>query len=67
MKSEFFKGDVKDVCAELKKELERCGNMKVEQWLSLRKLEKTEAKQFGISVENFRKIIKKIKKYHKNI
>lgn len=54
-----MKGDVKDVCAELKKELERCGNMKVGQWLSLRKLELAEAKQFGVDVKDFRKIIKK--------
>ena len=55
MKGEFFKGDVKDVCAELKKELERCGNIKVGQWLSLRKLELAEAKQFGVYVKELRK------------
>lgn len=59
MKGEFFKGNIKDVCAELKKELERCGNMKVGQWLSLRKLELAEAKQFGVDVKDFRKIFKK--------
>lgn len=52
-------GDVKDVCAELKEELKRCGKISVGAWLRLRKIEDAEAKQFGVSVENFRKIIKK--------
>lgn len=59
MKGEFFKGNIKDVCAELKKELERKGKMPVGQWLSLRKIEVAEANQFGIDVEDFRKIFKK--------
>ena len=59
MKGKFFKGDVKDVCAELKKELERYGKISVGKWLSLRKIEIDEAKQFGISADEFRKNIKK--------
>ena len=59
MKSEFFKGDVKDVCAELEKELERCGKIKVGEWLILRKLKLAEAEQFGMNVEDFRKKFKK--------
>ena len=56
---EKFTGDVKDVCAEIKKELERYGKISVGKWLSLRKIEKAEASQFGCSLEEFRKIIKK--------
>ena len=67
MKGEFFKGDVKEVCNELKEELERCGNMPVYKWLALRNLEKIEAEQFGIDVKNFRKKYKNIKKHYKNI
>lgn len=59
MQAEVFRGDVKDVCAELKEELKRCGKISVGAWLRLRKIEDAEAKQFGVSVENFRKIIKK--------
>lgn len=67
MECEHLKGDVKDVCAELREELSRCGNIPVGLWLKLRKIEKYEAEQFGISVEEFRKIFKNIKKYSKNV
>ena len=55
MEGEFFKGNIVDICAELEEELERCGNIKVGQWLSLRKLELAEAKQFGVDVKELRK------------
>ena len=41
-----FKGDVKDVCAELKAEAERCRGMKVGTYLRLLKLEQAEKRQF---------------------
>ena len=59
MQGETFRGDVKDVCAELKEELKRCGNISVDAWLRLRKIEDAEAEQFGMSVEDFRKNLKK--------
>ena len=40
MEGEFFKGDIKDVCAELKAEAERHKGMKVGKWLSFRKLKR---------------------------
>lgn len=55
MKEEVFVGRMIDVCAELHKELERCGKISVGKWLSLRKVEKAEARQFGVSVEEIRK------------
>ena len=42
-----FKGDIKDVLAELEAEAERCKGMTVGQYLSLRKLEKIEEEQFA--------------------
>ena len=59
MNAEYFVGDVKDVCAELKKDFERYGKISVGAWLKIRKAEKAEAEQFGISLEDFRKIVKK--------
>ena len=56
MVSEVFKGDIKDVCAELKAEAQRCKGMTVGEWLRLRKIEQAEAKQFGISVGDMRRI-----------
>lgn len=47
VKGVAFKGDVKDVCAELKAEAERCKGMTVGQYLRLRKIEKALAEQFG--------------------
>ena len=55
MIGEVFKGDVKDVCAELKAEAQRCKGMTVGEWLRLRKIEQAEAKQFGMSVEEMRR------------
>lgn len=46
MQGEVIKGDIKDVCAELKAEAERCKGMTVGTWLRLRKLERIEKKQF---------------------
>lgn len=40
MKGVAFKGDIKDVCADLKAEAKRCKRMTVEQYLSLLNLEK---------------------------
>jgi GH24 family phage-related lysozyme (muramidase) len=58
MQGEVFRGDVKDVCAELKKEAQRCKGMTVNEWLRRRRIEKALAEQFGCSVEEVRKIIK---------
>lgn len=54
MIGEVFKGDVKDVVAELKKEAERNKGMKVGDWLRKRRLEQAIADQFGVPVEEFR-------------
>jgi hypothetical protein len=51
---EEIRGDVKDVCAELRKDLERFGNITVGAWLRRRKLEEAEAKQFGMTIQEFR-------------
>lgn len=40
-----FKGDVKDVCAELEQEAKRCKGMTVGQYLHLKKLERIEQQQ----------------------
>lgn len=56
MKGEVFKGNVRDVCAELKEEVQRCKGMTVAEWLRLRKLEQAEARQFGISASELRRI-----------
>lgn len=60
-KGEFFviEGDVKDVCAELKEDLKRYGNITVGAWLRRRKLESAEAKQFGMTIKEFRNFLKK--------
>ena len=58
MQGEFLKGDVKDVCAELEAEAKRHKGMTFGQWLKLRTLERAEAKQFGMTVEEFRGCIK---------
>lgn len=47
IKGVAFKGEVKDVCAELKAEAERCKGMKVGAYLRLRKLEQAEEQQLG--------------------
>ena len=57
MYGECFKGNVKDVVAELKAEAERCKGIKVGTWLRLRALERAEAKQFGMSEIEFRKVL----------
>lgn len=59
MQGEVFRGDVKDVCAELKEELKRCGKISVGAWLRLRKIENAEAKQFGMTIQEFRNFLKK--------
>ncbi len=46
MKGIAFKGDVKDVCAELEREAKRCKGMTVGEYLKRIKLEKAEKKQF---------------------
>lgn len=49
-----FKGDVKDVCAELEAEAKRCKGMTVGEYLRLRKIEKAEKEQFAeIIPKNF--------------
>lgn len=55
MQGEFLKGNVRDVCAELKAEAQRCKGMKVGEWLRLRKIEKNVAQQFGISADELRR------------
>ena len=42
-----FVGDVKDVCNELKNEVQRCKNMTVEQYIRFRYLEAVVAKQIA--------------------
>lgn len=55
MQGEVFKGDIKDVCAELEAEAKRCKGMTVAEWLRLRKIEKAVAGQFGISTDELRR------------
>lgn len=55
MQGEFIKGDIKDVCAELEAEAKRNKGMKLGTWLKMRVLEKEIAKQFGITVEEYRR------------
>lgn len=55
MQGEFLKGDIKDVCAELEAEAKRHKGMKLGTWLSLRKLERAIAEQFGVTVEEYRR------------
>ena len=55
MQGEFFKGDIKDVCAELKREAERCKGMKVGDWLRMRRIERAIAKQFGMTEDEYRR------------
>ena len=55
MRGEVLKGDIKDVCAELEAEAKRCKGMTVGEWLRLRKIERAEAEQFGISVGEMRR------------
>ena len=57
MIGEVFKGDIKDVCAELEREAKRCKGKKMGEWLRMRKLQEVEAKQFGMPVEEFRKCL----------
>lgn len=57
MIGEDFKGDIKDVCAELEREAKRSKGVKMGEWLRRRKLEEVEAKQFGMPVEEFRKCL----------
>ena len=45
IKGVAFKGEIKDVLAELEAEAKRCKGMTVGQYLSLRKLEKEEERQ----------------------
>lgn len=47
MKGIAFKGDVKDVCNELKNEAQQCKNMTVEQYVRFRYLEAVVAKQIA--------------------
>ena len=58
MKGEFLKGNVKDVCAELEAEAKRYKGITFAQWLKIRAIEKAEAKQFGMTVEQFRGCMK---------
>lgn len=55
MQGEFLKGDIKDVCAELEAEAKRYKGMKVAQWLKLRAIERAEAKQFGMTENEYRR------------
>ena len=47
MKGIFFKGNVREVCAALKAEAERCKGSTVERYIRKRQLEEVERKQFG--------------------
>lgn len=47
IKGVAFKGDIKDVCAELKAEAERCKGMTVGQYLQRRELEKAWTEELG--------------------
>lgn len=60
MQGEFLKGDIKDVCAELEAEAQRCKGMTVGQWLSLRKLDRAVAEQFGMTENEYRKVLRNI-------
>lgn len=60
MQGEFLKGDIKDVCAELEREAQRCKGMTVGQWLSLRKLDRVVAEQFGMTENEYRKVLRNI-------
>lgn len=53
MVGEVFKGEVKDVVAELRREVERFGNISVEKWIRIRNLERAEAKQLGVTHKEF--------------
>jgi hypothetical protein len=55
MQGEFIKGDIKDVCAELEAEARRCKGMTVGEWLKLRAIERSEAKQFGMTETEYRR------------
>jgi hypothetical protein len=55
MQGEFLKGDVKDVCAELEAEAQRCKGMTVGEWLRLRRLERAVAEQFGMTEDEYRR------------
>lgn len=58
MTREGFKlaGDVKDVCAELEREAQRCKGMTVGTWLRLRRIEQAVANQLEMPVEKYRQI-----------
>ena len=58
MKGIVFKGDIKDVCAEIENAAQRCKGMTVTEYLRLRKLEEAIAKQFGVPVEVYRRWLK---------
>ncbi len=53
IKGVAFKGEVKDVCAELEREAERCKGMTVGQYLKFRELEKTVDEQLDEISKNF--------------
>jgi hypothetical protein len=55
MQGEFIKGDIRDVCAELEREAKRNKGMKLGEWLSMRKLERAMAEQFGMTENEFRR------------
>lgn len=59
MKGECIKGDIKDVCAELEREANRCKGMTVGELLRLRAIERAEAKQFGMTENEFRRVFAK--------
>lgn len=56
MNGVVFKGNIKDVCAELEREIKytNCKGITVENWLHDRKVENSMAKQLGMTVEEFR-------------
>lgn len=60
MQGEVFKGDIKDVCAELEAEAKRCRGMSVGEWLRLRNIERACAKQLGMSEDKYREVLEKI-------
>lgn len=47
IKGVAFKGDVKDVCAVLEREAQRCKGMTVGAYLRLLEIEQAEEQQFG--------------------
>lgn len=53
VKGVAFKGDIKDVCAELEREAERCKGMTVSQYYALKKIEKTVDEQLDEISKNF--------------